>query len=944
VTTLALRSFSGGEIAPALYARVDTAKYATGLRTCRNSMIMRHGGAQNRPGTVFVGEVKDSTKSVRLIPFVFNADQTYMLEFGDLYMRVIRDGAQQYDLTLTITGISNANPGVVTYTGTDPVNGEEVYISGVTGAIGTYLNGRNFKIANVNAGSNTFELQTMAGANFNTTSLGSYTSGGTAKRVYTITTPYLEADLPTLQFIQSADVVTIVHPSYAPRELVRTGHTSWTLSALTFAPTTARPANVLVVGGGAGTGTYRYVVTAIDADTLEESLAGLTGATQTITGATQANPVRITTSGAHGYVDSLRVRITGVVGMTEINNRTFLIDVISATTFDLIGEDGAAHTAYSSGGTAQPSTGWVENAAAPTPADPHVISWNAVAGASEYNIYKESNGVYGLIGVASTPSFNDIGIDPDTTETPPVERNPFANSGDYPSAVTYIQQRRGFANTNNDPEKIWLSRIGQYPNFTTNSPLQDDDAVTFTMAGRQVNAVRHLLDLGKLVVFTTSGEWLVEGDASGIITPSGLNPKQQSYNGSSTLPPLVIGGNALYVQARGSIVRDLAFTFQSDRYEGSDLTVFSAHLFDKYSLVDWTYQQIPHSVIWAVRDDGVLLGLTYVREQQLWGWHRHDTDGDFENACSIPEGTEDAVYLVVNRTIGGVTKRFIERMQTRMVDDIKDSIFMDSALSYDGRHTGSTTMTLTEYLAGGWLYTSKLTLTASASTFASTDVGNEIQLTGADGEVIRFEITEYVSATVVRGKPHKTVPVAMRSVAVSTWAMAVDELSGLWHIEGEAVSVLADGFVVGSPNNAAYTTLTVTNGAITLDKPHAVIHVGLPYISDLETLDIDTAQGETLVDKKKHISRVTAYAEDSRGGFVGPRPPTDDDTDPLEDLYEFKVRNTENYDDPVALTTGTFEINIEPQWNSNGRVFVRQVDPLPLAILALAPAGLMPFK
>src|SRR5262245_57207681 len=141
---VAQRSFAGGEIAPSLYARVDTSKYATGLRTMRNNILMRHGGAQSRPGLDFIGEVKDSTKSVRLIPFIFNTDQTYCLEFGNLYMRVIRDGSYQYDVSRNITGITNANPGVVTSNAHGFSNGEEVYISGVVGAIAPYVNGRNF--------------------------------------------------------------------------------------------------------------------------------------------------------------------------------------------------------------------------------------------------------------------------------------------------------------------------------------------------------------------------------------------------------------------------------------------------------------------------------------------------------------------------------------------------------------------------------------------------------------------------------------------------------------------------------------------------------------------------------------------------------------------------------------------------------------------------------
>jgi len=860
VTTTIQRSFAAGEIAEALYARVDTVKYATGLRTCRNFLVMRHGGVANRPGTTFVGEVKDSTKTVRLIPFIFNADQTYVLEFGNLYMRVHRAGAQVTETAQNITAITNANPCVVTYSGADNyANGDEVYISGITGAIGTYLNNRNFKVANINAASNTFSLQYMDGSAVDSTSFGSYTSGGTIAEVYTIATPYVEADLAELQLVQSADVITLAHPNYAPRELARTGHASWALSTITFAPSIAAPANI---AASEPDGTVaQWVVTAVAEETYEESLMS---------------------------------------GIAQTN-------------------------------------------VAPTSGSPITISWDTVSGAQEYNVYRRKNGVWGFIGVAASDEFIDNGIEPDTTETPPLTRNPFSGTGNYPSAVTYTQQRLTFANTDNDPEKVWTSRSGHFKNFTRSSPLQDDDAVTFTLAGRQVNEVRHLVELGKLITLTSGGEWSIEGDEAGILKPGDINPKQHSYNGSGTLPPLIIGGNALYVQARGSIVRDLGFDYQIDGYRGNDLTVFSAHMFDKYTITDWTYQQIPHSIVWAVRSDGTLLGLTYVKEHQVLGWHRHDFDGTVENVCAVPEGNEDALYLVVKRTVNGSTKRYIERMASRQVNDIVDSIFLDAALTYDGRNTDNAhTMTL----SGGttWAYDETLTLTSSTSYFSSAEVGNQIHLTGSAGTIIRFSIETYNSATEVTGRAHKTVPAAMRSAAISNWSRAVDSVSGLWHLEGEEVSVFADGFVVANPNNTAYEVVEVTNGTLTLDKCYSVIHVGLPITADMETLDIDTAQGETLTDKQKNIAQVTAHVDSSRGLWVGAAPPPNEATDFLEGLTEYKGRNSETYDEPTALKTDKITINIRPEWNSNGRIFIRQTDPLPLAVLAVAPSGLFPFR
>jgi hypothetical protein len=264
---------------------------------------------------------------------------------------------------------------------------------------------------------------------------------------------------------------------------------------------------------------------------------------------------------------------------------------------------------------------------------------------------------------------------------------------------------------------------------------------------------------------------------------------------------------------------------------------------------------------------------------------------------------------------------------------------MDSALTYDGRNTTATSMTL----SGGttWSHEETLTLTASASFFTSSDVGNEIQLTGADGGYIFFKIFGFTSDMIVTGKSHKTVPTDLRTTATTEWTRAVDQVGQLWHLEGKNVSVLGDSYVVANPNNPEYTIVTVTNGIATLDRPYGVIHVGLPYVSDLQTLDIETAQSETLSDKHKLVSGVSMHIEQSRGIWVGGREPQEST---LDGLFELKLRENETYEEPVNLTTDVVDIEIDSEWNSNGRIFVRQIDPLPMTILSVVPSGLIPIR
>lgn len=888
MTTIAKRSLAGGEISPSLYAREDTTKHQTGVRKLRNAYVMRHGGAQNRPGTTFVCETKDSSKATRLVKFVFNSSQTYVLEFGHQYMRIIENGEQVREAAKTITAISAGASTVLTSNG-HGYGSDEIYISGIVGPIGQYLNNRNFKLVSADNTANTFKLYYMDGTAVNSTLFGSYTSGGTAERVYTIATPYASTDLAALQYVQSADVITIVHPSYPVRELSRTALLSWSLNLVTFAPIQAAP--TAVASSGAGSSVF-WKVTAVGPDG-EESLA---------------------------------------------SSSTASLNTI------------------------------------PTAGSPEAITWVAASNAVAYRVYRNIYGYYGFVGQVTGTTFTDVGLDneADYTVIFPTARNPFSSTNNYPSAVSYFQQRRVFANTNNDPETVFCSRTGIYANFTVSQPIQDDDAITFTMAGRQVNAVRHLLEVNRPIVMTDAAEWSLGGDNAGILRPGDINPKLESSNGASSLSPIVSNNSVLYVQSRGSIIRDLAFEYQSDGYRGNDLTIFASHLVDGHTLVDWDYQQTPHSIVWAVRDDGILLGLTYVKEQEIVAWHRHDTDGVVENVCVVPEGDEDAVYIVVKRTVdSGVEKRYIERFASRKIvesDDpregITDYIGMDSTLTYDGRNTNSSH---TMKIYNGTTYDADdmaLKIQSSVTYFSTSDIGNMmiIYVGDDDGNVtdqIRCTITGFQDSANVTVTVNKDVPVGLQNVVTAAWAKAVDEIQGLWHLNYKDVSVLGDGFVVFSPKNSpvtathepdtndGYKESLILNGTLTLPRPYAVIHAGLPFVTDIETLDLDNNQGlssETLVDKNKNVTGVTVRIEKSRGMWVGFREPEDETYAPLEGLVEPKARNDESYDVPISLATEKFDVPIEGNWNDHGRVFIRQVDPLPLTVLGIYPAGRFPFK
>ncbi len=477
----------------------------------------------------------------------------------------------------------------------------------------------------------------------------------------------------------------------------------------------------------------------------------------------------------------------------------------------------------------------------PTAAAPHALTWTAHADAVEYNVYVDptGNGVYGFIGTATSNLFNNPGYTPDFSITPPLDRTPFVSADTRPHVATHYQQRRFYGGSVAAPENIEGSRTGFYNNFGISSPLQDDDALSFRIVGRHYHPIRHMLGLKRLAVFTAGGVWSV-GQPNQPLTPSTLGADQETYAGAAEdVPPVVVGNSAIYLQSRRSIIRDLRFDQEVEGLNGRDLTLFAAHLFDGHEIDRMDYAETPHSIVWAVRDDGVLLGLTYVREQDVWGWHRHSTDGDFEQVCTVPESTEDVVYCIVRRTIGGVSKRYIERMESReIVDFDEDCFFVDSGLSYSG---------------------------APATVF-----------------------------------------------------------SGLDHLEGERVAIVADGAVVS--DGVTGTAYTVAAGAVTIPSAASNVHIGLPIGDvDIESLDLD-ASGTNIRDKQKRLGSVTLLLDKSSRSFsAGP------DEDNLTPNVVGLV------DQAGEEFTGQVELSITADWSKPGRVLIRQTDPLPITILGMLP-------
>lgn len=887
-------SFGGGEVSKTMYARIDDTKNQAGLATCKNFIVEPQGPVLRRPGFEYVNSAKYADRKCRLIPFLFSLDQTMVLEVGHKYIR--------------------------------------------------------------------FHTQKQTLMN------GSVP--------YEISTPYDESDIFELTFVQSIDVITIVHTGYPVKTLKRYGALDWRLEDVSFNPSLSAPTGLTVTQTISSEveekNRYlfkrKYVVTALNEDASEESVASspveldcspyADGAYNTLTwnavsGASlyrvyrsvggvysyigqtsettmiddaidpssDVTPPKYETelwqasgaitsvsvvNGGSGYADIRRissVQVGPVVNnMYPFFKNTVVSDgsspaypdypVVTAKLLDASGSGSGAEvkivTYHNRGFTKNENDNVSEYTWASYTHVKGVEVTSAGAGyVSPYiQFYKDGKEVDSFDSwppIPETPTKDLITIETEsscdvtlsvtdstgsgakleatvsggsitsvsvisggsgytspviTAASPTGSGATFSatigEGGDYPGAVSYFEQRKIFAGSRNKPQYIWMTSSGSENSMAYHLPLQATDRISARIYARDVNRIKHIVPLTRLILLTASGCWAVGTNDTDALTPESISFKVQNAEGASSVMPAVVNSACVYAAARGGHLRELGYSYERGGFVSNDLCLRAPHLFDHLEVVDLAYSKAPNPIIWSVSGNGVLVAFTYIPEEQIGAFSTVETKGLFESITTVSEGYEDVLYAVVKRTVNGATVRYIERMHEFQVDDFRDYCFLDCA----GLYSGDATQTV----------------------------------------------------------------------------------SGLDWLEGETVSVFADGCVI--PNKV------VKDGKIQLEEAASKIYVGLPYDSDLVTLPIslqmqDLSYGSS---HRKNVTEITLRLNESSGVCAGSS---------FEKLYQMQPRSTEYMGLPPNLKSGVYDLPIKPKWSDEGQVYVRQSLPLPLRITSM---------
>ena len=537
------------------------------------------------------------------------------------------------------------------------------------------------------------------------------------------------------------------------------------------------------------------------------------------------------------------------------------------------------------------------------------VSWPAQAGAVRYTVYKGNGGVFGFVAYTTATSWIDRNIAP-SFDVVPLDSAWDFGPGQFPAVLEFYKQRLARAATRARPQSVWLSRPSVFSSLFKSIPSQDDDAILFTLVARKRQNIRHMVQMKSFIIFTDTGEWVLRGANGSPLTPATAEPDfETSYGRHPILRPLPIGNRILFVKNVGNTILDLGFEYTADTFKADDLTRLAKDLFKHKSIVSYAYADYPYNMLFCALSDGTLAVMTYVREHEIWGWTTMATDGKILDVSAVAEGDLYAVYFQVEREIDGVKKYFIERMVNTQSDRIDELNYLDCSLTYTDDRSFTNLVRVSD---------TQVTLDIAAHGLAV-------------GAVLQYDFDEYDTVRMkVTGVAGNTLTCAIQRVSAfptnlptsGTIYICAKVLTGLSHLEGHTVSMLADGFVLSQA--------TVALGELNLPDHFARVHVGLKYRAYVDTLNIEH-QSRVGGYMFKTVDRVTLNLTRSRGVYVG---------NPLSsrDLVSLESRDSsDNMYYPGSVLDGPYETGVHIDWARQAFIRVESRDPLPLNLKNIVP-------
>jgi len=816
-------NFTAGELSSKLFGQTNLDRYRNGVETLENMIVFPQGGATRRSGSRFICEVKDSSATTRLIPFEFNDEQAYVIELGNNYMRFFKDQGQITEATKSISAITKANPAVVTATSHGYSNGDHVWINDVVGM--TEVNARRYTIANVTT--HTFELSGVNSTNYTT-----YTSGGTAAKVFEITTTYTSAQLFDLQFAQSADVMYIVHEAHEPAKLSRTGHTSWTLTDVDFE----------------ATGPY------LDVNTTTTTLTPASASTGT--------GVDITASATTGINGGDGFQTTDVGRLIKFNSGEAVITSRTSTT---------------------------------------------------------------VVVCTITKAFAN------TDATVAFQLGTFSATTGFPKAVTFFEQRLIYGGTTSFPQTIFASQSGLFDNFDVDDSSASD-AFIYTIASNRVNVIRSLAPARDLIIFTAGGEFKVSRPTGEPLKPDNVNITRQTTYGSHTTQSVQIDDAIIFLQKQRQKVRAFEFRFADDAFIAPDLTLLADQVTGT-GLVDLDYAQEPDRILFAARDDGQLVGLTYLKDEKILAWHRQIIGGkaqsctvtvtDYNNTISgtkltFTKSDGTTVTFTSTTTSPGTNEFRTQTNNNTTASNLQTAINSHADFTATVSSAVVTIKETTPESTGFLTVDSQDSVRLATTNESHAKVKSVTAISESTEDQVYIIVQRIINGSTVQYVEYLDSTLNQDSGLAGTVTGASTTVTSLDHLEGETVQILID--------DAVYPKQIVTNGAVTVNLPSTfaskTIEVGLGYVSTIKTLRPEgTAAAGTAQGRKKRYNEIIVRLLDSVGVTIN------------GDQLPFRS-SADEMGEPIPAFTGDKRVT-NLGWNRDGQITIKQTQPLPMTVLAV---------